>query len=157
MEAARKGTDDMRRLNAQDDRWLAIDTPENPYQIGALLLLEGDSERSPGDFDSALRSHLARRLPATPLLVRHCPAPLHFDTGMWCDLDRCDLDACVIRVEAERAATRQDLNAFVARQVMQRWDPTALPFRVFVFERLDTSLGEGRGPIVRALGAPFRL
>ena len=44
----------MRRLNAQDDRWLAIDTPENPYQIGALLLFETDSARPPGDFATAV-------------------------------------------------------------------------------------------------------
>ena len=144
MGAARKGTDDMRRLNAQDDRWLAIDTPENPYQIAALLLLEAHDERPPADFESTVRSHLERRLPSTPLLVRHCPAPFGFDTGVWCDLDRCDLDACVVRVETDRALTRGDLSSFVARQVMQRWEPNALPFRVFVFDRLDASLGEGR-------------
>jgi diacylglycerol O-acyltransferase / wax synthase len=134
----------VRQLNAQDDRWLAIDTPENPYQIGALLLFETDSESPPELFFDAVRRHFEMRLPTTPLLVRYEPAPFHFDTGMWCNLDRCDLDQHIVRVESDQPHSVDDLNAFVARQVMQRWDPGQAPFRVFVFDRIQSQNGRER-------------
>ncbi len=135
----------MRRLNAQDDRWLAIDTPENPYQIGALCFFETDAEHRPGDFYPAVRAHLKRRLPSTPLLVRHQPSPFHFDTGLWLEVEDCDLDEHVIRVDADREWTRAELHAFVAEQAMRRWDFDRPPFRVFVFDRVSL---EGAAPRV---------
>ena len=134
----------MRSLNAQDDRWLAIDTPENPYQIGGLCFFETDAAHRPEDFYDAVRAHLDRRLPSTPLLVRHQPAPFYFDTGVWLEVDRCDLDEHVLRVHADRPRTRADLHAFVAEQVMRRWDFDRPPFRVFVFEGAIEEEGQPR-------------
>lgn len=125
----------MRRLSAQDDQWLAIDTPTNPIQIAGLLFFDAD-EAGAQTFYDAVRSHVARRLPATPLLVVHRRAPRDYDAGVWCDVTSCDLDYHVVRVDAEWSYTRNDLHDFVANEVLQPWAPGKPPFRIFVFDRL---------------------
>ena len=138
----------LRRLNPQDDRWLAIETPESPYQIGALLLFELDAPHGAEEFVERVRAHLVRRLPSTPLPVRFVPAPFHFDTGMWCHRGPLDLDLYFFPIRFDQIGDTKALQAFVAQKMMEPWAPDRAPFRIFAFERIQSDQGPDHAAIM---------
>ena len=125
----------MRRLNVSDDRWLCLESPTSPLQIGGLLHFAADDVEASRFFD-VLLTHLATRLPATPLMVVRHDAPFGFDTGAWCDVAHFDLAQHVRRVETDRPLSGGVVHALVASQVMQPVDADRPPFRVLVLDSL---------------------
>ncbi len=132
----------MRRLNAADDRWICIESEQNTFQIGALLLFEADADHPSAAFEDAVRSHLEARLPATPLAVRLATAPGHFDTGVWLAVDQLDLERQVHRVDTDAPLDRAAVNELVSAQVLVPWDRTLAPFHASVLDTLDPDVAD---------------
>jgi diacylglycerol O-acyltransferase len=131
----------MRRLNAQDDRWLCLESPTAHFQMGALLMFEPGPGGGAEAFFDAVRSHLDERVRSSPMLVVHRPAPFEFDAGCWRRVDRYDVDHHIRPFQSGPPVTRDQLHAFVAEAVMEPFDLTLPPFRFVVFDRLaDGSL-----------------
>ncbi len=128
------------RLRPDDHFMVLMDTEATPMHIGALLLFE--SGRDVADFSERMRTHLAQRLPGTPLLSVLRQAPGGYDSDAWVDVASCDLDHHVTSIDA--AMTTPELHAFVATQAMERLDLSRPPFRCFVID----DVGAGRSAML---------
>lgn len=110
-----------------DDHFMVLtETAASPMHVGALLLLDVPEDER-GGLTERLRTHLAERLPATPLLARLVEAPEGYDSNVWADLASADLNAHVV----EEAGT--DIAGEVARINLQRLDLSRPPFMAHVF------------------------
>lgn len=116
----------VRRMRPDDHFMVLTETDASPMHVGALLILEVPEDERAGLSDR-LRTHLAERLPATPLLARLAEAPEGYDSDVWAELASADMDAHVI----EEAGT--DLHAEVARLNLHRLDLARPPFMAHVF------------------------
>ncbi len=88
------------------------------------------------EFARDIRRQFADRLPATPLLVRLHQAPDGYDSDVWADIARADLES-LVAVEPHGAAWSTDeLYAAVAALNMRRLDLSGPPFAAHLFERL---------------------
>jgi diacylglycerol O-acyltransferase len=126
----------MRRLRADDDYFIRLETDVTPHHIGALQLYDL-AGRSPDAFCEAVREHFEKRLPATPLLSRHRHAPLRYDADVWLDLARCDLDEHIERIETDDPLSREALDRLVDEKVVGRLDLSKPPFKVFLIDRVE--------------------
>lgn len=126
----------MRRLRPDDDYFIRLETDETPHHIGALQLYDL-AGRSPDAFCEAVRAHFEKRLPATPLLSRHRHAPFLYDADVWLELDRCDLDEHIERVETPQPLSREELDRLVEEKVVGRLDLSKPPFKVFLIDRVE--------------------
>ncbi len=125
----------VRRLRPDDHFMILSETDASPMHVGALILLDVPADRQ-GDFAATIRRQFADRLPATPLLVRLHEAPDGYDSDVWADVARADLETLVATQPHDGAWTEADLYAAVAALNMRRLDLSGPPFAAHLFERL---------------------
>jgi hypothetical protein len=90
----------MQQLSGLDATFLYLETPEMPMHVGALHVLELPAGFK-GRFVTALRAHIASRLPVTPVLRRRLWwMPLNMANPAWVDADP-DLRQHIAREEHE--------------------------------------------------------
>jgi len=118
------------RLRPDDQFMILAETDAQPTHVGALLLLAADD----GGGHERLRAHLAARLPGTPLQSRLLEAPDGYDSDVWQDLARIDLDHHLVRVAHEGPWREAELLAQVAALSLRRLDLRRAPFRIFIFD-----------------------
>src|SRR3546814_6177996 len=97
------------------------ETDASPMHVGALILLDVPDDRR-DDFAVAIRRQFADRLPATPLLARLHRAPDGYDSDVWADIARADLETLVAVEPHDGVWSEADLYAAVARLNMRRLD-----------------------------------
>jgi WS/DGAT/MGAT family acyltransferase len=125
----------VRRLRPDDHFMILSETDASPMHIGAMILLDVPAERQ-DDLAAAIRRQFADRLPATPLLVRLHEAPDGYDSDVWVDVAKADLETLVAVVPHDGAWTEAELYDAIAALNMQRLDLSGPPFAVYVFDRL---------------------
>ena len=77
----------MKQLSGLDATFLYLETPQMPMHVGALHLYELPPGFK-GRFATALRKHLAARLPVTPVLRRRLWwMPLNMANPAWVDAE----------------------------------------------------------------------
>lgn len=116
----------VRRLRPDDHFMVLTETDASPMHVGALILLDIPQGERAG-LTERMRSQLERRLPGTPLLARLVDAPDDFDSPVWAEVARADLDRHVVE------EPDGDLFAAVARLNLRRLDLSHPPFMVHVF------------------------
>jgi diacylglycerol O-acyltransferase len=125
----------VRRLRPDDHFMILSETDASPMHVGALILLDVPSDRQ-GDFASAIRRQFADRLPATPLLVRLHEAPDGYDSDVWADIAKADLETIVGVEPRDGTWNEAELYDAVAALNMRRLDLSGPPFAAHIFERL---------------------
>ncbi|PKP99162.1 MAG: hypothetical protein CVT74_08735 [Alphaproteobacteria bacterium HGW-Alphaproteobacteria-13] len=125
----------VRRLRPDDHFMILSETDASPMHVGALVLLDVPAERQ-DDFAHAIRRQFADRLPATPLLVRLHSSPDGYDSDVWADIARADLETLVAVEPHDGEWTEAELHAAVAALNMRRLDLSGPPFAAHLFERL---------------------
>jgi diacylglycerol O-acyltransferase / wax synthase len=125
----------MQQLSGLDATFLYLETPEMPMHVGALHLYELPAGFK-GKFITAVRQHIAARLPATPVLRRRLWwMPLNLANPAWVDADP-DLRQHVVPVALPKGAGLPDLHAAVARLHPQLLDRKRPLWKFHVFEGL---------------------
>ncbi|MGN6690142.1 MAG: wax ester/triacylglycerol synthase domain-containing protein [Sphingopyxis sp.] len=125
----------VRRLRPDDHFMILSETDASPMHVGALILLDVPADRQ-ADFAPAIRRQFADRLPATPLLVRLHQSPDGYDSDVWADIARADLDTLVAVEPHDGAWSEAELYAAVAALNMRRLNLSGPPFAAHLFERL---------------------
>jgi diacylglycerol O-acyltransferase / wax synthase len=93
----------MEQLSGLDASFLYLETPEMPMHVGALHLFELPAG-SKGRFATALRKHIAARLPAAPALRRRLWwMPLNLANPAWVDADP-DLKQHIVEIKLPPSA-----------------------------------------------------
>ena len=104
----------MKQLSGLDATFLYMETPQMPMHVGALHVLELPSGFK-GKFVTALRAHMAQRLPLTPALRRKLWwMPLNLANPAWVDAEP-DLKQHIIEIKLTKGAGLPELEAEVAR------------------------------------------
>ena len=104
----------MKQLTGLDATFLYMETPQMPMHVGALHVLELPSGFK-GKFVTALRAHMAQRLPLTPALRRKLWwMPLNLANPAWVDAEP-DLKQHIIEIKLTKGAGLPELEAEVAR------------------------------------------
>lgn len=111
------------------------ETDASPMHVGALIILDVPPDAQEG-LAAVLRRQLADRLPATPLLVRLYEAPDGYDSDVWADIARADLETLVAAEPHDGAWNEAELYDAVASLNMRRLDLSGPPFAAHVFEQL---------------------
>lgn len=125
----------MIRLRPDDDYMIAVHHPTSPAQIGALQLYDRGGA-SPDQFVADIRSHLAKRLPHTPLLRVRRSAPAHIDCDAWFELSSVDIHTvCEVRCEDQELSI-DELHHHVGIWAMEQLDPERVPFHFVVVPRI---------------------
>lgn len=125
----------VRRLRPDDHFMILSETEASPMHVGALILLDVPPDRQ-ADFAYDIRRQFADRLPATPLLVRLHQAPDGYDSDVWADIARADLEALFTVEPHEGVWSEGELYETVAALNMRRLDLSGPPFAAHLFERL---------------------
>lgn len=125
----------VRRLRPDDHFMILSETDASPMHVGALLLLDVPADRQAG-FAAAIRRQFAERLPATPLLARLHQSPEGYDSDVWADIARADLETIVAVEPHDGAWEEADLYVAIAALNMRRLDLSGPPFAAHLFERL---------------------
>ncbi len=125
----------VRRLRPDDHFMILSETDASPMHVGALMLLDVPRDRQE-DFAAAIRRQFADRLPATPLLVRLHEAPDGYDSDVWADIARADLETLVAVEPHDGAWSEAELYEAIAMLNMRRLDLSGPPFAAHLFERL---------------------
>ncbi len=136
----------MHQLSGLDATFLYLETPEMPMHVGALHVFELPPG-SPGRFVTALRKHMAARLPAAPVLRRRLWwMPLNLANPAWVDADP-DLRQHIVEVKLPPSARvgdgRRELEAEVGRLHGTLLDRSRPLWKFHVLEGLGPS-PEGR-------------
>ena len=130
----------MQQLSGLDATFLYLETPEMPMHVGALHLYELPPGFK-GRFITAVRKHVAERLPATPALRRRLWwMPLNMANPAWVDAVP-DLRRHIVPGECPRGATLADLEAAVGRLHPQLLDRQRPLWKFHVFEGLAPGPG----------------
>ncbi len=125
----------MQQLSGLDATFLYLETPEMPMHVGALHLYELPAGFK-GRYLTAVREHVAARLPATPVLRRRLQRmPLNMANPAWVDAVP-DLRQHVVAVKLPKGAGLPDLEAAVARLHTQLLDRKRPLWKFHVFEGL---------------------
>jgi WS/DGAT/MGAT family acyltransferase len=104
----------MQQLSGLDAAFLYLETAEMPMHVGALHLLELPPGR-PGRFVTALRKHIAMRLPAAPVLRRRLWwMPLNLANPAWVDAVP-DLRQHIVEIRLPKGADMAAVEAEVSR------------------------------------------
>ena len=132
----------MKQLSGLDATFLYIETPQMPMHVGALHLLELPAGYK-GKFVTALRQHMALRLPAAPPLRRKLWwMPLNLANPAWVDAEP-DLKAHIVEVKLPASAKSGDglaeVEAEVGRLHTQLLDRKRPLWKFHVFEGLGKS------------------
>ena len=125
----------VRRMRPDDHFMILTDTASTPMHVGAVMILEVPAAQKAGFYD-AIRTQFAARLPHTPLLAEIRQAPDGYDSDVWVDVKKCDLDYHIRRVASEREMDDEALYAFIATEIMHGLDLTRPPFEVHVIDRM---------------------
>ncbi len=125
----------VRRLRPDDHFMILSETDASPMHVGALIILDVPPDAQEG-LAAVLRRQLADRLPATPLLVRLHEAPDGYDSDVWADIARADLETLVAAEPHDGAWSEAELYDAVASLNMRRLDLSGPPFAAHVFEQL---------------------
>jgi diacylglycerol O-acyltransferase len=97
----------MKQLSGLDATFLHLETPEMPMHVGALHVFEIPPGQS-GRFVTRLRSHIASRLPAAPVLRRRLWwMPLNLANPAWVDADP-DLRHHIVEIKLPPSARLGD-------------------------------------------------
>jgi diacylglycerol O-acyltransferase / wax synthase len=125
----------MHQLSGLDATFLYLETPEMPMHVGALHLLELPNGY-PGRFLTALRKHVASRLPAAPVLRRRLWwMPLNMANPAWVDAEP-DLRQHIVEIKIAKGAGLPELEAEVARLHPVLLDRRLPLWKMHVFEGL---------------------
>ena len=139
----------MKQLSGLDATFLHLETAEMPMHVGALNLFELPAGHR-GSFVSALRRHMAERLPLVAVLRRRLWwMPLNLANPAWVDAEP-DLRQHIVAVKLPKSARRGDgmpeLEAAVAALHIQRLDRSRPLWKFFVLEGLAPS-ADGRARV----------
>lgn len=125
----------MERLSVTDHVTGLFQTARNPMNIAGLLLFEvGVADRQ--SFADRICSHLARRLPVSPLSRRLVKSPQGYDANAWLRISAARCMAQVRRPDVQ-PRTDGDLRAHLIRRQMEPIDLATAPFEIDVLDELD--------------------
>lgn len=132
----------MKQLSGLDATFLYMETPQMPMHVGALHVFELPSGYK-GKFVTALRKHMALRLPVAPVLRRRLWwMPLNLANPAWVDAEP-DLKHHVEEVKLRKGAGLVELEAEVSRLHPVLLDRQKPLWKFYVFEGLAPS-AQGR-------------
>jgi diacylglycerol O-acyltransferase / wax synthase len=136
----------MHQLSGLDATFLYLETPEMPMHVGALHIFDLPAGH-PGRFVTALRKHMATRLPVAPVLRRRLWwMPLNLANPAWVDADP-DLKQHIVEVKLPPSARlgdgRRELEAEIGRLHSVLLDRSRPLWKFHVLEGLGPS-PEGR-------------
>src|SRR5512147_2205654 len=104
----------MKQLSGLDATFLYLETPQMPMHVGALHVFELPPGY-PGKFVTALRKHMAHRLPVAPVLRRKLWwMPLNLANPAWVDAVP-DMRQHIVEVKLPKNAGLDELEAAVGR------------------------------------------
>ncbi len=125
----------MKQLSGLDAAFLYLETPEMPMHVGALHLYELPPGTR-GRFVTALRAHIASRLPAAPALRRKLWwMPLNIANPAWVDAQP-DLRQHIVEVKLPKGAGLAELEQAVGRLHPVLLDRSRPLWKFHVFEGL---------------------
>jgi diacylglycerol O-acyltransferase len=125
----------MRQLSALDASFLYLETPQMPMHVGALHVFELPAGHK-GRFVTALRRHVAARLPVMPALRRRLWwMPLKLGNPAWVDAEP-DLDEHIVEIKLKKGAGLAELEAEVGRLHATLLDRSRPLWKFHVFEGL---------------------
>jgi diacylglycerol O-acyltransferase len=136
----------MKRLSGLDATFLYLETPEMPMHVGALNVLELPAGFR-GKFVTALRKHMAERLPLAPALRRRLWwMPLNLANPAWVDAEP-DLNEHIVEYKLPAKAKQGDgmaaLEAAVGELHVKLLDRKRPLWKFWVLEGLGPS-ADGR-------------
>jgi diacylglycerol O-acyltransferase / wax synthase len=132
----------MKQLSGLDATFLYLETPEMPMHVGALHVFELPAGFK-GKFITALRKHMAARLPVAPALRRKLWwMPLNLANPAWVDAEP-DLKEHIVEMPLAKGAGIAELEAEVGRLHTVLLDRKKPLWKFHVFESLAPS-AEGR-------------
>ena len=128
----------MKQLSGLDATFLYLETPQMPMHVGALHVFELPSGYK-GKFVTALRKHMAQRLPATPVLRRKLWwMPLNLANPAWVDAEP-DLNQHIVEIKLPKGAGLAELEAQVGALHPVLLDRKKPLWKFHVFEGLAAS------------------
>ncbi len=128
----------MKQLSGLDATFLYLETPQMPMHVGALHVLELPAEFK-GRYVTALRKHIASRLPVAPVLRRKLwRMPLNLANPAWVDAEP-DLRQHIVEIKLPKGAGLRELEAEVSRLHPILLDRRKPLWKFHVFEGLAPS------------------
>ncbi len=128
----------MKQLSGLDATFLYLETPQMPMHVGALHVFELPAGYK-GKFVTALRKHMALRLPVAPVLRRRLWwMPLNLANPAWVDAEP-DLKYHVEEIKLPKGAGLTELEAQVSRLHPVLLDRKKPLWKFYVFEGLAPS------------------
>ena len=125
----------MQQLSGLDATFLYLETAEMPMHVGALHVFELPPG-FPGRFVTALRKHIASRLPVAPVLQRRLWwMPLNMANPAWVDAEP-DLRQHIVEIKLPKGAGLHELEAEVSRLHPVLLDRDRPLWKMHVFEGL---------------------
>ena len=125
----------MQQLSGLDATFLYLETAQMPMHVGALHLFELPPGY-PGKFVTALRKHIASRLPVAPVLRRRLWwMPLNLANPAWVDAEP-DLRRHIVEIKLPKGAGLPELEAEVSRLHSVLLDRERPLWKMHVFEGL---------------------
>jgi WS/DGAT/MGAT family acyltransferase len=128
----------MKQLSGLDATFLYLEKPEMPMHVGALHVFELPPGYK-GRFVTALRKHIASRLPVAPVLRRRLWwMPLNLANPAWVDAEP-DLRQHIVEIPIRKGAGLAELEAEVSRLHPVLLDRRRPLWKMHVFEGLAPS------------------
>ena len=128
----------MKQLSGLDATFLYLETPQMPMHVGALHVLELPVGYQ-GRFVTALRKHMATRLPVAPVLRRRVWwMPLNLANPAWVDAEP-DLRQHIVEIKLPKGSGMAELEAEVSRLHPVLLDRKKPLWKFHVFEGLAPS------------------
>ncbi len=132
----------MKQLSGLDATFLYLETPEMPMHVGALHVFELPLGTK-GKFVTALRKHMATRLPAAPVLRRKLWwMPLNLANPAWVDAEP-DLKQHIVEITLPKGSGMAELEAQVSLLHPVLLDRKRPLWKFHIFEGLAPS-ADGR-------------
>lgn len=133
----------MHQLSGLDASFLYLETPEMPMHVGALHLFELPPGYK-GKFVTALRKHIASRLPVAPVLRRKLWwMPLNLANPAWVDAEP-DMKQHIVEIRLPKGSGLPELEAEVSRLHPVLLDRRRPLWKMHVFDGLAPGPGGGK-------------